>query len=113
MPEFRFCGSSFPGLTLSGATKSVLIGDPFGSGCAGNTIGGMVVLSNNTSGLVFAGNEVSGMVQVNNTTGGPTVIAGNTIGGSLTCSGNNPQPSNGGRLNNVTGARGGQCVGAF
>ena len=109
----QICGSSFNGLTISGATKSVLVGDPFGSGCAANTSGGNAMLSNNAAGVVFAGNRVTGLLQVNNTSGGATLIAGNTVGSMLSCAGNNPAPTSGGRPNNVTGARLGQCAGAF
>jgi hypothetical protein len=54
----------------------------------GNTIGGAVALTRNTIALV---------------------VAGNTITGSLSCNGNNPAPTDNGRLNTVTGLASGQC----
>jgi hypothetical protein len=39
-----------------------------------------------------------------------TAIFGNTIRGSLSCTGNNPPPSNFGIPNTVSGARTGQCA---
>jgi hexosaminidase len=39
------------------------------------------------------------------------VIGGNLIVGPLTCSGNNPPPTNNGAPNTVFGRRSGQCAG--
>ncbi|MER5637938.1 Ig-like domain repeat protein [Kitasatospora sp. NPDC002227] len=115
---FALCGSTVNGgsVNVSGASGFVLVGDPADDGCAGNTVNGSVLLSNNHSGTEVIGNHITGSVQVNGTTGtGPfpgddrAEIENNTIGGGLSCSANTPPPTNGGNPNTVHGPRAGQC----
>ncbi|GAB7184733.1 hypothetical protein ATKI12_4564 [Kitasatospora sp. Ki12] len=114
---FGMCGSTVTGTTnVHDASGFVLVGDPGDDGCAGNRIGGSLLLGDNHGGLEVVANQVGGSVQVQGTTGtGPfpedtrTEIEGNTIGGALLCSGNNPAPTNDGHPNTVSGQRLGQC----
>ncbi|MBA3654056.1 MAG: Ig-like domain repeat protein, partial [Actinobacteria bacterium] len=103
------CGNTILGITISGATGALTIGDPFGAGCAANSISGSVGLSGNRAGIQFLGNSVRNGMQVTNTSGGATVIGGNRIAGWLQCSGNNPAATNGGRPNTASG-RTGECA---
>ncbi|TVT47687.1 choice-of-anchor D domain-containing protein, partial [Amycolatopsis rhizosphaerae] len=83
----RMCGSTVTGpVTVSGMTGTVTVGGP---GCAPNSIQGPVTV---------------------NATSGHSTIGGNTITGSLSCSGNNPPPTNAGLPNTVYGPRTGQCA---
>ncbi|GLZ80642.1 endonuclease [Actinorhabdospora filicis] len=85
---FQVCGSKVTGsVSVSGSAGPVLLG---GGNCAPNTITGSVSLSGNTGGVT---------------------VGGNAFTGALTCSGNNPPPTNGGAANRVTGVFAGQCSG--
>jgi hypothetical protein len=83
------CGTTVTGpLSVSGASGPVLIGGGTGSPCGPDNIGGPVTLTSNTGGVT---------------------VAGNTIGGSLSCSSNNPPPTDNGQPNTVSGTASGQC----
>ncbi|HEY5198718.1 MAG TPA: Ig-like domain repeat protein, partial [Solirubrobacteraceae bacterium] len=61
---FRLCASTVSGtVTVSDATGLVVVGDP-GDECAGNRIGGSVLVHDNNNGLVALGNQVSGAVDI-------------------------------------------------
>jgi len=101
------CGTTISGnVEVTDSTGPVLLGA--GSACAPDTFGGSVSLTGNTTGVVLAGNTIGGAVSLTrNAT--EVVVAGNTITGSLSCNGNNPAPTDNGRLNTVTGLASGQC----
>ena len=83
------CGTNVTGpLRLTG-NDSVTIGDPT-IGCDPNRLTGAVTLSG---------------------TDGPSVLAGNIIVGALSCTGNDPPPTNKGFPNGVLGRTSGQCAG--
>jgi PKD repeat protein len=110
----QVCGDTISGaVSVKEATGLVTVGDP--PSCAGNHISGAVTLSADTGGALFDGNTVGGAVSVssNGSTSQPAasapLIETNHIAGSLSCSGNDPAPSDGGAPNTVTGARSGQC----
>ena len=85
--EVTLCDSSVLGsVDVSGSTGPVQIG---GAECAAIQVAGTVKLTNNTGGVS---------------------VSGNTVVGSLSCSGNNPPPTNAGTPNNVSGARKDQCA---
>jgi hypothetical protein len=82
------CGSQLLGaVRVDGSTGPVRVG---AAECAPNVVVGAVRLDGNTGG---------------------TVVAGNRITGVLSCTGNEPAPSNEGVPNQVLGARTGQCAG--
>jgi Tol biopolymer transport system component len=114
-PSFlSVCGSEISGpppaqaLGVSNATVPIRIGDP-ATGCAGNRFTGQVILTANL-GVTFGSNQVSHNATINN--GGPaaTVIKANNVFGTLTCTGNNPAPTNAGQANTAA-AKTGQCAG--
>jgi hypothetical protein len=73
---------------------------------------GPVRITGSTRRVAIAGSEIDGPVTVadNNTGSVPIVISDDTVVGPLSCSGNQPPPSNGGQPNHVTGPRSGQCA---
>jgi uncharacterized repeat protein (TIGR01451 family) len=87
--EVTACGSQFFADVQIAGSSAVRLGDP-AAGCAPNAFFGSV--------------RVTGTV-------GPTVIGGNLIVGPLTCSGNNPPPTNNGAPNTVVGRRSGHGAG--
>jgi hypothetical protein len=103
------CGTTVTGgASISNVAGKLLLGDP-ANGCAANSFSSLTVTSNH-GGLTMVGNKVGGSLAVNYNDGGPIVVGGNTISGNLSCTGNNPQPINGGRANSVAGSRAGQCA---
>lgn len=120
--DFTICGASINGgVSSSGATGFVLIGDggdDGAPGCAANIISGNVTLTNNSASVELGGNTINGTVSLTGTTGTPPPprpakpqIEANKINGTLTCSGNNPAPTNDGKPNTGSGSRTGQCAG--
>jgi hypothetical protein len=117
--ELLLCGNTFNNtLNLSATSGVVLVGDAGDDGavgCATNSLHS-AVLTNNAGGVEFAGNTINGDVTINGTSGpgsplegASTEIEANQIQGTLSCSGNNPAPSDDGRPNSVSGSRSGQC----
>jgi hexosaminidase len=53
-------------------------------------------------------NTLGGLSATSNTNG--VLISGNTITGALSCSGNTPNPTDGGTPNSTGGAKTGQCA---
>ena len=102
-------GNPAQGIVVSGATTPVRIGDP-ANGCAGNRIAGDVRVSSNSGGLTLGANIVSGNVTVDNNTIGTTVVKANNVFKTLSCTGNNPAPINGGQPNTAA-TKTGQCSG--
>ena len=119
---FTFCNSSTVGGAISVATSTGFIligdgGDATGTPCPGGHIDGAVTLNANSGGVELGGNTVGGAVKVTEnvapTSGIPvedaaTEIEGNSIGGTLTCSGNNPVPTNDMKPNTVSSTRTGE-----
>lgn len=112
---FSLCGSqvsgpaSIPGrgVVVRNAAVPLRIGDPAG-GCATNRIAGDVILTGNTAGLTFGANVVSGNVTVDGNAGS-TVLKANSIFKALSCTANNPPPTNAGQTNTAA-AKAGQCA---
>src|SRR5256885_2934297 len=116
---FTFSNSSTVGGAISVATSTGFIligdgGDATGTPCPGGHIDGAVTLNANSGGVELGGNTVGGAVKVTEnvapTSGIPvedaaTEIEGNSIGGTLTCSGNNPVPTNDMKPNTVSSTR--------
>ena len=79
----RICGSTIAGSTqAAGAQGLVIIGDPGDANCAVNTIGGVLVLKNNTHGVEAINNTLGSLNASNNSGPGPypgdtTTISGN------------------------------------
>lgn len=70
----RICGSTTGAISVSGATGSVVIGDPRGINlCAANKISSGVTVANNTAPVVVVGNKVASGVTAANNTGGQTI----------------------------------------
>lgn len=125
-----YCGSSETGnLTVTGATGPVVLSGalPDGTACGADTISGVVTitgasapvtltglnqhgtltLENNAAGVDLDGGQLNGPVSVSdNTATAPAAItvSGTTVTGSLTCTGNNPAPTDAGTLNTVSTA---------
>jgi hypothetical protein len=122
--SITICNSTINGnITISGATKPVLIGDggdtqPAGDdplpACDANTLNASSIsLTNNIGGVEFGGNKVTGSVTIsNNTNASGPEVEGNKITGSLACSGNVAGPTNDTLKNTVTGTKSGQCAGS-
>ncbi|MGH3760214.1 ExeM/NucH family extracellular endonuclease [Actinophytocola sp.] len=89
-------------VSVTGSTGAVLLDQA--------RVSGPVSLSGNEGGVTVDGATVSGPVSVRNNTGGDHVIAANTITGPLSCTGNDPPPTNDGRKNTVHGPASGQCA---
>jgi hypothetical protein len=119
------CGTTVNGgISISGSTGFVTLGDGGDDGapsCAGNTVHGGVTVTTTTGSFEVAGNSITGTATFSSNTGtGPywqdatPEIEGNQITGGLSCTSNNPAPSNGGQANSVSGQRSGQCsAGSF
>jgi hypothetical protein len=95
-------------VAVSGATGTVRLGDP-AVGCAGNQVAGALTLTGNAGGVTAGSNTVSGTITVNNNTPGPTVLKANNSFVALSCSGNNPAPTNAGQANTAP-SKTGQCA---
>lgn len=135
--EVIYCGSTEHGaLTVTGSAGVVALGGTLSDNtpCGPDTIAsaitvtraaapvtiqalhqnGTLTIENNTAGVVLEVSHVNGRVYVeNNTASAPTgiALAGNTVSGSLTCTGNNPAPTDeGGNINTVSGTASGQCA---
>jgi hypothetical protein len=114
---FALCGTAVgSSLQVTGASGFVLVGDPGDDGCAPNTFGSSVSLTNNAAGAELGSNRVNSSVTFNNNAGGgpfpsdvtPHVEA-NVITSSLACTGNNPAPTNQGHPNSAA-SKAGQCA---
>ncbi len=57
--------------------------------------------------MIVPGNTVSGPASIT----GITLVAGNSVNGALSCAGNNPAPTDGGKPNTSNGPATGQCSG--
>ena len=79
-----FCGATLSGSVSVSGTGPVTIG---GSGCAGNTIGGSVSVTNNNGAVSLQNNRITGSLSVATNTGG-VVVTGNTIIGSAALTNN-------------------------
>jgi hypothetical protein len=78
----QVCGSNVKGsLTLQNSGAAVQIGS--GSGCAGNSVGGNLLVQNNTAATTIDSNTVGGNLTDQNNTAA-TTIDSNTVGGNLT-----------------------------
>jgi hypothetical protein len=132
-----YCGSTEAGsLTVTGAAGPVVLSGqlPDGTACTADTISGAVTitgasapvtvtgltqrgaltLENDTARVTLDGSRLTGGVLVeNNTATAPAAItvSGNTVTGSLSCTGNNPAPTDNGSINTVSGTAAGQCAG--
>ena len=82
------CGAQVTGMTISGSTGAVLVGNP--TSCAANAI---------KATATFTGNAAA------------VTVGGNTITGNLACSGNTSTITNASKPNTVSGSRTGQCAG--
>jgi endo-1,4-beta-xylanase len=96
-------GAAVTGPVTATAADTVVIHD--------STLTGPVTISGTTSRVSLIDNHVIGPVRLaDNSTGSePITVSGNTIMGVLSCSGNSPEPSNGGNANTVVGVKKGQC----
>jgi hypothetical protein len=81
-------------------------------------IGGAVALSGNAGSAAIEGTTIGGSFSLNDTTGAepiaadPTVaVESDTIGGVLSCTANNPAPTDSGHSNKASGGKTGQCAG--
>jgi large repetitive protein len=135
--EVIYCGSTEDGaLSVTGATGVVNLGGTLtdNTPCGLDTIPspvtvtgstslvtitglhqkGTLTLENDTDGVTWQGSQLDGRAYVeNNAAPAPTQIqvAGNTVNGSLSCTGNNPAPTDeGGNINTVSGTASGQCA---
>jgi hypothetical protein len=108
---FALCGSTVNGaVNVSGATGPVVVGDPAGGNCAGNTLQSALTLMNNRAGVEVSHNgRIGGTVTLSGNSGPATGVEANTIWGGLNCSGDAPAAVNNGQPNTVSGRRYGEC----
>ncbi len=110
--RLALCGvTSYGRVTISGTNGPVLLGDTVNGRCAGNKFPAVSVDGTDGS-VTIADNTMASLGVTNNhaPVGGTILVAANHITGALSCSGNTPLPSNGGRVNSA-GAKWGQCSG--
>lgn len=118
------CNSSITGgVLVDGSTGFTIIGDGGAESatCGGNQIAGNVNLVDNLSGIDLGGNTIGGLVTVTNNQPKPgsvltaqdavVEIDANHIGRNLSCANNVPAPVNDGLVNSVAGTGTGQCAG--
>ena len=119
---FYACRNTIRGVVeVWSATGLVYIGEANnddGLGCGGNYVAGYLLASNNKRGSEISANYIGSDLTLNNVTGrGPFAddnapeIEANYVVRNLSCAGNVPPPTNGGKPNTVRGTRSGQCVG--
>ncbi|MEA2371954.1 MAG: hypothetical protein QOH12_2348 [Solirubrobacteraceae bacterium] len=107
--SFAVCASQLnAALVISQASGFVLLGGRAGSQCAPNTFSTTSV-AGSTAGVEISGNVFNGSLSVSDTSGG-TVISGNTFNSSVTCTGNQPPPTDTGVRNRGSGALLHQCA---
>ncbi|MEV6415099.1 beta-N-acetylhexosaminidase [Kribbella sp. NPDC051718] len=101
------CGTTISGpVTITGATRVWL-----GNGeCAPTKVSGPVKVTGTVGQVTIDHATIGGPLVVQNNTG-PTVVSGNHITGPLSCSGNSPTPTNAGQPNTTGGPKSGQCAG--
>ncbi len=115
----RLCGAHVGGSLASlGSTGFVYTAGGPANGCGPSTVAGTVLLVGDTAGTELAGTTVGGPVLVYDNSGlgpveqggalPPTEIAGNVIAGPLVCVGNVPPPTDAGQPNQAP-LREGQC----
>ncbi len=110
----RMCGSSVGGsTTITHSFGPVLIGGAAtatGPRCAPNQFSGAVTLDANQF-VGLATNQFRSNLSVSWSAGlNPSAsIQGNQVRGNLSCANNTPAATNGGRPNQVSGSRSGQC----
>lgn len=92
---------------MTNAAVPVRIGD-VAAGCAANRFAGGMTLTGNLA-VTFGNNAASTQVRIDTNGPGAVVIKGNTIFGTLTCTGNNPTPTNVGSTNTAP-SKLGQCA---
>jgi YVTN family beta-propeller protein len=82
------CGITVEGtLQVDGNASPVQVGSSGPSGCAGNKIGGDLVVDGNSAQALVFDNRVTGALQANSNTG-PLDVVGNTVGTTLQCQNN-------------------------
>jgi cytoskeletal protein CcmA (bactofilin family) len=102
------CGTQVKGNLQAQTNASPLeIGGTTSQGCAGNTIGGNLTVSNNTAALQVDSNTVGGNLTVDNDSA-MTDVSGNSVGGNLECQDDNTVTHI--ALNMVKGNNQGQCA---
>ncbi|HEX5540862.1 MAG TPA: ExeM/NucH family extracellular endonuclease [Micromonospora sp.] len=90
-------------VTVTGATGGVRVDE--------SRINGPLSVTGSSGGVRIDTVTVTGPVTVTKNTGSqPVVVAANTISGTLSCSGNDPEPVNESRSNTVRGPATGQCA---
>jgi hypothetical protein len=112
--NFKFCGSTTIGgeITAAGGVGFAKIGD--NRNCAGNKVDGAITVAGYVDRVVLARTRTTGGVVFDNNVdvaGNAPTVSGNKVGGSLSCTNNAPAPTNAGHLNDVYGAKTGQCAG--
>jgi uncharacterized repeat protein (TIGR01451 family) len=113
------CGSTVTGsVSVTGTTGQVRLGGDAGDPvpCAGNTFRSSVKLQGNTGGVELTGNTIGGAVIVENNSGAAVgtedeavEVEANRITGTLSCTGNVPGVTNDGTPN-TAGTKIGQCT---
>ncbi|HVV35819.1 MAG TPA: Ig-like domain-containing protein [Acidimicrobiales bacterium] len=107
--QLALCGVTMRGnLNLANTKGPIVIGDAVNNRCAGNTISGIVSIMSTAKGLIVGDNTLAKDLNLNSNHKG-TAVENNLITGQLSCSSNQPKPTNNGRPNHA-GARYGQCV---
>jgi hypothetical protein len=98
----KICGSTFHHVTVEKSAGPLQIG----AGCAGNTIGGDLMIHKNYGAIAVDGNHVIGNLRAQQNRG-PVDISANTIGKDLQCSANTSTIVGSG---NTAKSKSGQCM---
>jgi YVTN family beta-propeller protein len=100
------CGTTIAGtLQVEGSAAPVQIGSASPYACAGNKIGGDLVVAGNSAAALVFDNRVTGQLQADSNTG-PLDVVGNTVGTTLQCQNNTTLILGG---NNTANQKQGQC----
>lgn len=102
------CGAQIKGdLKAEGNFDPIEIGGTTSQGCAGNTIGGNLTVSNNIAAVAAGSNTVGGNLTVDGNTA-TAEVSGNTVAGNQQCQGNSAITYT--TANIVKGKNQGQCA---
>lgn len=99
------CNATVNGRVSVTGTTTVIFGN--GQDCAGNLVRGTAAFASNKS-VTLIGNTFNGSFSLTRTAG-PSTVGGNTLLSRMSCTGNNPPPTNGGLQNTVRYRNRDQC----
>ena len=108
LPQGTVCGTQVnSNLQVQNNASPVEIGGTSAQNCAGNTVGGNLLVNSNTAAVSIDYNTIAGALHVDDDSA-TTDVSGNSVGKDLECQGDNTVTST--ALNRVQGKNQGQCA---